>query len=95
MKKTIMVIAASAAVALAPMSAALAETVSAKSDEAVATAWVPASQAEQVAARGGYSKGFNLSWTTRNALNTVGCFITSNIPAYNGYSYQFCRSQET
>lgn len=90
MKKTIMAIAATAAVALAPMSAALADTVSAKSDDAVATAWVPATQADQLAARGGGNVGFRLSWTTTNALSTVGCFVTSNIPSYSSYKNYFC-----
>lgn len=91
MKKTIMAIAASAAFALAPMSAALAETVGAKSDDAVATAWVPATQAEQLAARGGGNSYYGLSYTSYLALTTVGCFVTSNIPSYSSYKNYFCK----
>lgn len=92
MKKTFLAIAASAAVALAPMSTAMAETVSVKSDDAVATAWVPATQAELLAARGGINTYYGLSYTTVNALRTVGCFVTTNIPRYSSYRNTFCYS---
>ncbi len=54
MKNTVMTLAAGAVLALAPVSAAMAETAApAKDADAVAKAWVPATKAEQQDARGG------------------------------------------
>ncbi len=55
MKNAVMALAASAVIALAPVTSALAETVAAKDADTVAKAWVPATKAEQQNARGGQS----------------------------------------
>ena len=53
MKKVTIALAVSAGIALAPISPLFAGTGVAKDTDAVANAWVPATQAEQEAARGG------------------------------------------
>ncbi len=53
MKNTVMALATSAVIALAPVSSAFADTVAAKDADATAKAWVPATKAEQQNARGG------------------------------------------
>ncbi len=83
MKNTIMALAAGAVIALAPVSAAMAETAApAKDADAVAKAWVPATKAEQQSARGG--GGGNSLWNLRYTFCdnvTIRIF--------------FCRNQES
>lgn len=79
MRKTFMALAVSAGLTLAPVSSALANTVAAQPEDAIASAWVPATLAEQQAARGG-NGGY--LYPLFSALNTVcynfNIYIRSN-----------------
>ena len=70
MKKAFMTLVAGAGIVLAPVSAALANTVAAPSEDTFVSAWVPATLAEQQAARGGGNSYPGLS-PLIGALNTV------------------------
>ncbi len=71
MKKTVMALAVSAGLALAPTSAALANTVTAQPEDTISSAWVPATLAEQQAARGGGGYSSSSLSSLFGALNTV------------------------
>ncbi len=80
MKNMVMALAASAVIALAPVSAAMAETAApAKEADAVAKAWVPATKAEQQDARGGGGNYlfYNLQNTFCNNV-TIRIFFCNN-----------------
>ncbi|MGE3693000.1 MAG: hypothetical protein AB7F98_16620 [Novosphingobium sp.] len=69
MKTTYMAVIACAGLALAPVTSAFAETGAAKEKDAVAKAWVPATQTEQEVARGGGSYGNSYSlWSLQNTF---------------------------
>jgi hypothetical protein len=82
-KKTIMAVALNAGLILAPISSAIANTVAAQPDDAIASAWVPATLAEQQAARGGYSySGLSPLFS---ALNTI-CSNFNIYIRFNNYN---------
>ncbi len=91
MKKSVMALAASAAIVLAPVSSALANTVAAQPEDSIASAWVPATLAEQQAARGGEMSYSGLS-PLFSALNTVcNNFSFSFSISVNKYYYsRYC-----
>lgn len=95
MKKTYMALAVSAGLTLAPISSALANTVTAQPEDAIASAWVPATLAEQQAARGG---GYSYSGLSPlfSALNTVCNSFRFNFSLQVGsYSYsRYCPSYD-
>ena len=97
MKKTIMALAVSAGLTLAPISAALAGTVASQPEGAIASAWVPATLAEQQAARGGGQSYPGLS-PLISALNTVCSNFSFTIRLNGGYnmksSYIYCGRRE-
>lgn len=70
MKNSVIALVASAGIVLAPVSSALANTVAAQPEDAIASAWVPATPVEQQAARGGGNSYPGLS-PLLGALNTV------------------------
>ena len=70
MKNTFMALAFSAGLTLAPVSSALANTVAAQPEDSIASAWVPATLAEQQAARGGGMSYSGLS-PLFSAFNTI------------------------
>ena len=82
-----MALAVSAGLTLAPISSALANTVVAQPEDAIASAWVPATLAEQQAARGGYSYSglsplFSALTTVCNNFNISApeYVLTSSLP---------------
>ena len=85
MKKTFMALALSAGLTLAPIGSAIANTVAAQPEDAIASAWVPATLAEQQAARGGGYSYPNLS-PLFSALNSV-CNNFSFYIRFNNYNY--------
>ena len=84
MRKTFMALAVSAGLTLAPVSSALANTVAAQPDDTIASAWVPATLAEQQAARGGYS--YSLISPLTSALTTVCSNFRIYIRSSNNYN---------
>lgn len=92
MKKAFMTLAISAGLTLAPISAAMANTVEAQPEDAIATAWVPATLAEQQAARGGYSySGITpLFGALTTVCNNFNIYIRFNNYNYNRTSNYYC-----
>ena len=71
MKNTAIAMIASAAVALAPASPLLADAGAAKDTDTIAKAWVPATQAEKVEARGGTSNYLSFYSLTNTFCSNV------------------------
>jgi hypothetical protein len=92
MKNSVLALVAGAGIILAPISSALANTVPAQPEDAIASAWVPATLAEQQAARGGYS--FSGLSPLVSALSTVcsnfNIYIRFNNNNYNRYGSYYC-----
>lgn len=89
MKNSVMALVASAAIALAPVSSALANTVAAQPADAIASAWVPATPAEQQAARGGSYSQFS---PLISALTTICYNFNISIRTNSNYkSSYYCR----
>lgn len=91
MKNTFMSLALSASLTLAPISSAFANTVAGQPEDAIASAWVPATIVEQQAARGGGNSYSQLS-PLFGALNTVCNKFTFSVRIRVGsYSYnRYC-----
>lgn len=93
MKKSVLVFAASAGIVLAPISSAFAGTVAAQPEDAIASAWVPATLAEQQAARGGYS--YSGLYPLFSALNTICYNFNIYIRTNSNYkSSYYCGGRE-
>ncbi|MGE3691544.1 MAG: hypothetical protein AB7F98_09200 [Novosphingobium sp.] len=85
MKTNTIAMIACAGLALAPVASAFAETGAAKEKDAVAKAWVPATEVEQQVARGGsYGGNYSTLWSLQNTF-------CKNVTI----SIFFCRRQET
>ena len=85
MKNSVIALVASAGIVLAPVSSALANTVAAQPEDAIASAWVPATLAEQQAARGGEMSYSGLS-PLFSAFNTI-CNNFEIYIRFNNYNY--------
>ena len=92
MKNSVMALVASAGIVLAPVSSALANTVASQPEDAIASAWVPATLAEQQAARGGGGYSYQGLSPLFSALNTVCNTFRFNFSFQVGsYSYsRYC-----
>ena len=97
MNKTFMALAVSAGLTLAPISSALANTVVAQPEDAIASAWVPATLAEQQAARGGYSySGLSPLFSALTTVcNNFNIYIRFNNYNYNRTSNYYCGNNKT
>lgn len=91
MKNSVLALVAGASLALAPISSAMASTVAAQPEDAIASAWVSATLVEQQAARGGGNSYSGLS-PLFGALNTVcnNFRFSFNIQVGSYYYSRYC-----
>lgn len=91
MKQKVIALVASAAIALTSISSVAAQTASAPASETVSDVWVPASQAEQDAARGGAAPIAALlyiggTWVIRQCLVRAQACVNGAVATFNSVS---------